>query len=51
MEPTGNIMNHSGTGLDLVYIAAALKACGVTFNILNIDTGLRLELTFTGVVS
>jgi len=50
MEPTGDIMNHSGTGLDLVYVAAALKACGVTFNILNIDTGLRLELTFTGVV-
>lgn len=51
MEPTGNIMNHNGTGLDLVYIAAALKACGVTFNILNTNTGLRLELTFTGVVS
>ncbi len=51
MEPTGDIMNHTGTGLDLVYIAAALKACNITFNILNIDTGLRLELTFTGVVS
>ena len=51
MEPTGDVMNHSCTGLDLVYIAAALKACGVTFNILNTTTGLRLELTFTGVAS
>jgi len=51
MEPTGNIMNHSGSGLDLVYIAAALKACGVTFNILNTNTGLRLELTFKDIIS
>lgn len=49
MEPTGDIMNYSGTNLDLVYVAAALKATGVSFNILNTDNVLRIEITFSGV--
>jgi len=49
MEPTGDIMNHSGSSLDLIYIASLLKAGDVTFNILNTDEGLRLELTFSGI--
>ena len=49
LEPTGDVMNHSGSSLDLIYVASLLKACGVTFNILNVSEGLRLELTFSGV--
>ena len=50
MEPTGDIINHTGSSLDLIYVAAALKASGVTFNIINTNEGLRLELTFSKII-